>query len=283
MVGARYGRFYHVRGSIYLSRRYRAERSANTNESESVTVAMLLPTAYNDYVASKARGRGSDEADEEVKNLIKEHYGNVGLLIGPRDSSGFSTAIGALLHPNSISLAPNDLKAMGFFNDDVDENGRGSGTKTRNNIEGYAVFGRAIHELSDRGSGLLSSTAGAQDSLDVVANTATGISRAGMRILIDYSPGPLIKQMYTGERATAVADRNFRDEEGNVMTPGHKLVGMLEDTVMGEIWEALSIKPLGEDVPVTLTTLILAIIIVLTAVGGIIDTLWWSWGESIKR
>jgi hypothetical protein len=58
---------------------------------------------------------------------------------------------------------------------------------------------------------------------------------------------------------------------------------MLEDTVMGEIWEALSIKPLGEDVPVTLTTLILAIIIVLTAVGGIITTLSGGRGESQSK
>jgi hypothetical protein len=44
---------------------------ANTNESDSVTVAMLLPTAYNDYVASKARGREERRADEEVKRSHK--------------------------------------------------------------------------------------------------------------------------------------------------------------------------------------------------------------------
>ena len=247
-------------------------KNADENEYDSVALAMQLPTAFNDFIAKSSRGKESDEAKQAVDDLISEHYGNVGLLIGPRDSSGFSSTIGAYLHPNSIAIKPRELREAGFS------------PRMIVNLNSYLTFGRAVQDLSDRGSGLLSSTAGAQDSLDVVANTATGISRAGMKILIDYSPGPIIKQMYTGQRATAVADSNFVEADGTVMTPGHKLVSMLEGTVMGEVWEALSMKPLGDDVPVTLTTLILAIIIVLTAIGGIIMTLSGGrGGESMKK
>lgn len=245
---------------------------ADASNYEPVDLPMRIPTAYHDYNANLGNNEASDGASTQLENLLLEHFGNTGLLVGPRDGSSTSSNLGTYHNPNSISLAPSELYAMDIS------------LAAIRSIQDYHVFGRAVNEISDRGKGMTSSATNATDSLDVVANTATGVSRAGMKILIDYSPGPLIKQLYTGERAVAQEDSSFVEADGTIMKPGYRLINMVEGNVIGELWEALSIKPLGDGVPVTLTTLILAIVVILLVIGSVVMTIFGGRaGESIKK
>lgn len=241
------------------------------NDYESINLPMQLPTAFHNYGANESFGKTSETAKKEVDRVLSEHYGNAGLFVGPRDNSSYSSALGTYHNPNSISLAPNDLTAMGLS------------SEARTNLIHYHQFGRAIHELSDSGKGMSPSAVGATNSLDVIANTATSISRAGMKMLIDYSPGPLIEQLYTGKKAVAKADNRFVESDGTVMRPGSKLISLIDGTVIGDIWEALSIKPIS-GAPITLTTLILGIVVILLIIASVVQVLFLGRaGETIKK
>lgn len=235
---------------------------ADASNYERSSLPMQIPTAFADFKTNKARGENSDASTQAVTDLINGHFGNVGILIGPRDGSATSTNLGSLHDTNNISTKSTEISTLLGSSDGV--------LQASKNIEQYYAFGQAIHRISERGSKLSPSATNLASSLDSISNLATSISGAGMKLLIEYNPEPFIKQLYTGKRAIEVA-------------PENKLVRMFSNTVVEDIWNAITIKPIS-GVEVTLTTLIVAVIVILLVIGSIVSTLFGGRaGESLKK
>ena len=236
-------------------------QTADAGTYSNYGIPLILSTAY--YKAgrnadSSASGDISTKREalkQNLKRITDESFGNVGLFIGPR-SSDASDAYSAMQTP--ITLNEQQI----INGNPIDATAAAQ----------YQAFGIAIHKINERGLKIDPNDARLGDSLNSISSAATSLTQAGIRLLRDYNPAPVVLALLDSSKL------NSAEYQGN------KLIQIINgnDDVRGLINMFGSPSGLG---PVPVSFVVMTTIVFLLFVTSVLMTLinGRAAGENIRK
>lgn len=218
---------------------------------DNVGTPLVLPTAYYDalrnYGTANVEGDVTNNKKEalkaNIKTILGNHFGNVGLLVGVRSSSSASnieTTVADTLALSVEDMSPGNqdpLIPLEISNQ-------------------YYMFGRAIHALNDSGAGYTPDNVGISSSLSDIATGARGIMNFGVALVHKYNPAPVVQAFFD---ASVLNDGDLRE---------NMLVQAINNSPMLKEFFNYMGKPMFSSVNVSFATLLLAMICTFLFIFG---------------
>lgn len=159
-------------------------KAAEGETYKKIATDRVMATGYQDALTDINQTSDSEEKAEKQETLNQNltaiinggNFGNVGLLIGPHNTTQNIDSFSALFSSATLDKSMIDW---------IDEVSDSSATK-------YQKFGGAIQSLNKRGQHVDETSATIDNSLNGIATSAMSIANMGTNLLRRYNPAPIV-------------------------------------------------------------------------------------------
>lgn len=237
---------------------------------DDVAIDMAGATAFED--ARKTAGKeGGDTQTQFTENISAltggNHWGNVGLLVGPKSTGQTSENWSTLRSPVSINKEQID-----------------SYNGSSNSFTKYKTFGGAVQKMNERAKKEGSSAYSLQEGLDQMTAVGASLGNLGITLLQQYNPAPLLGALVDNGvlvgssryswTAGLAADAGSNELVQFVNAPGNENIKGFFDVMGGTVAFGLP-----------LTFLIMAFLIFILLITSVLLTLFngRSAGENVRK